>query len=53
MTVSRAKFVGGFVPISSTMSLKKVSKHFPRRVRRGEFLKGSGGQEEQVVEAML
>ena len=45
--------MGGFVPISSTMSLKKDSKHFPRRVSKGEFLKGSGGQEEEAVEAML
>ena len=50
MTVSGAKFVGGFVPIRSTMALKKESKHLPRRVKSVECLKGSGGQEEQEVE---
>ena len=36
-----------------TSDLKKLSKTLPRILRRGEFLKGSGGQEEQMSVPIL
>ena len=45
--------MGGFVPMRVTSDLKNVLKTLPRRVRRVEFLKGSGGQEEQMSVPIL
>ena len=45
--------MGGFVPVRVTSDLKKLSKTLPRILKRGEFLKGSGGQDEQMLVPIL
>ena len=41
------------MPVRVTSDLKKLSKTFPRILNRGEFLKGSVGQDEQMFVPIL
>ena len=53
VTFSGAKLIGGFEAVRVTSDLKKLSKTFPRILNKGEFLKGSGGQDVQTFVPML
>ena len=53
VTFSRVKLIGGFEAVRVIRYLKKLSKTFPRILNKGEFLKGSGGQDMQMFVPML